>query len=55
MSAKRNFLPKKFASVLGTVLSAQIVSIPICLLAFKQFSTIAIIANLVFIPIIQSV
>ena len=47
------FLPKKFASVLGTVLSAHIVSIPISLLAFKQFSTIAIIANLVFIPIIS--
>ncbi len=45
-------LPKKLASALGVVLSAQAVGIPICLYAFKEFSTIAILANLVFVPIV---
>ncbi len=45
-------LPKKLASSLGTVISAQIVGIPICLYAFQEFSTIAILANLIFIPIV---
>ncbi len=46
-----SFLPKKLASSLGTVVSAQLAGIPISLYAFKEFSTIAILANLVFVPI----
>ncbi len=47
-----SFIPKKLADSLGTVVSAQLVGIPICLYAFKNFSTIAIIANLIFVPIV---
>ena len=47
------FLPKKLADGLGVVLSAQIVAIPIMLYAFKQFSVISIIANLIFVPIVS--
>ena len=47
------FLPKKLADGLGVVLSAQIVVIPIMLYAFKEFSIISIIANLIFVPIVS--
>lgn len=47
------FLPKKLASSLASVLAAQIVGIPVCLAAFKQFSLIAIFTNLIFIPIVS--
>ena len=46
------FLPTKFANSLGVVLSAQLVGIPICINAFGQFSLIAILANLLFIPVV---
>lgn len=53
ISSLFKFLPKKLAQSLGTILSAQIAGIPICLLAFNQFSTIAILANLLFIPVVS--
>ncbi len=46
------FLPYKIASSLGAVISAQIVGFPLCLALFGEFSTIAILANLLFIPIV---
>ncbi len=46
------FLPKKLSSGLGAVLSAQIVSFPICLYAFGKVSFFAIFANLIFVPIV---
>lgn len=49
------FLPEKFAGTLGTVISAQLVGMPISLMFFGEFSTIAIIANLLFIPIVSIV
>ncbi len=47
-----SFLPRKLSNSLGAVISAQVVGIPICLYAFGQFSIVAIIANLLFIPIV---
>lgn len=47
------FVPEKVAHVIGVVLSAQIFSIPISLNAFGSFSTIAVMANLIFIPIVS--
>ncbi len=47
-----SFMPAKLANAVSAVISAQVVGIPICLYAFGSFSTIAIIANLIFIPII---
>lgn len=49
------FMPSKLASALGTVISAQIASIPICLTAFKHFSVVSVIFNLVFLPLITPV
>ena len=49
------FLPIKLASSIGSVLAAQVAGIPICLAAFKEFSLIAIIANLIFIPIVGAI
>lgn len=46
------FLPKKLANSLGVVLSAQLVGIPILVNAFGQFSLIAILINLIFIPVV---
>lgn len=43
---------EKVSNLIGGVVSAQLISIPICLYAFNEFSLIAIIANLLFIPII---
>lgn len=48
-----SFLPYKIASGIGAVISAQIFSIPICLYSFGQFSTIAVLINLVFIPLVS--
>ncbi len=48
-----SFLPQKLANSLATVVSAQVVGLPICLYAFGKFSTVAIVANLVFIPIVS--
>ena len=50
-----HFLPNKLATVLSTVLSAQVSAIPISLYAFGWFSFISIIANLVFIPIVSAI
>ncbi len=49
------FLPRKVASSIGVVVSAQIFSVPICLYAFSKFSAISIIANLIFIPIVSAI
>lgn len=46
------FMPRKLALSLSSVLSAQITSIPICLYVFKEFSSISIVANLLFVPIV---
>lgn len=46
------FLPYKIASPLGAVIAAQVAGIPISLAAFKEFSLIAIVANLLFIPLV---
>lgn len=46
------FLPHKIASSLGAVISAQLTAIPISLALFGEFSTIAVIVNLLFIPIV---
>lgn len=46
------FLPEKLANSIGAVLSAQLASIPICLTAFSQFSLIAVLINLIFIPVV---
>ncbi|MBE7082003.1 MAG: ComEC/Rec2 family competence protein [Clostridiales bacterium] len=47
------FLPQKIAMTIGTVLSAQIFSLPICLYAFGYVSTISVLINLLFIPIVS--
>ena len=52
ISALFKFLPAKISLSLGTVFAAQIVGIPICLASFGEFSVIAIIANLIFIPFV---
>ena len=50
-----NFLPEKVAKALGVVFSAQIFSIPISLATFGYFSAIAVVANLIFVPVISVV
>ena len=45
------FLPKKIASSLAMAFSAQIASIPVCLDNFGYFSPIAVLINVIFIPI----
>ncbi len=52
MTRLLKFLPKKLASSLATVLSAQLSGIPILLYAFNKFSSISIIVNLLFIPVV---
>ena len=49
------FMPSKLATSLGTVVSAQLASIPVCLEVFGQFSTISIIFNLILIPLITPI
>ena len=46
------FLPTKIANSVGLVVTAQIFALPICLYAFSKVSTIAVIINLIFIPIV---
>lgn len=46
-----SFLPKKLAESIGSVLSAQLFGGVICLAAFKEVSLVAIIANIIFIPV----
>ncbi len=55
LSRLLSFLPKKLADSLGVVLSAQAVGIPVCLYSFNQFSTIAILANLIFVPVVGAI
>lgn len=45
-------LPYKLSSLLSSVISAQLVSIPICLIFFNSVSVISIIFNLAILPII---
>ncbi|MBE5754538.1 MAG: ComEC/Rec2 family competence protein [Clostridiales bacterium] len=45
------FLPKKVASSLAIVLAAQISSIPVCLDNFGYFSPVAVLLNIIFIPV----
>ena len=47
------FLPRRISSALGVTLSAQIVSVPICLSAFSEVSFVSTIFNIVMIPIIS--
>jgi len=49
------FMPEKLAKSLSVVISAQLFSLPICLMVFKEFSVISIIANLIFIPLVGGV
>ena len=44
-------LPKKIASSLATVVSAQIAGIPICLAVFNKVSLISVVTNFLFLPI----
>ncbi len=46
------FLPKKISDSLGVVLSAFIISVPILLSAFGEFSFFSVVVNLIFVPII---
>lgn len=47
------FLPNKISSAIGVVVSAQLFAIPISLSAFGNFSLIAVIINLVFVPFVS--
>lgn len=49
------FLPEKLSNTLGTILSAQLVGAPIMLMFFGEFSLVAIIANLLFVPVVSVV
>lgn len=49
------FLPYKLSGNVATVLSAYLFGIPISLYAFGQFSTIAIIVNFLFIPVVGAI
>lgn len=46
------FLPEKFAQSLAVVLSAQIASTPIMLIAFGNVSLISVACNLIFVPVV---
>ncbi|MBR5900527.1 MAG: ComEC/Rec2 family competence protein [Clostridia bacterium] len=48
-------LPKKFANALSAVISAQLIGVPICLYYFGEASMIAILANLIFIPLASAI
>lgn len=47
------FLPNKISQPISLVLSAQLSSIPICLMQFGEASLFAVIANIVFFPIVS--
>ena len=47
------FLPNKLAQSIGAVLSASLATLPICLKAFNYFSPIAVLINLLFIPVVS--
>jgi competence protein ComEC len=44
--------PKLFRQILGETIAAQIVTLPILVMAFGQFSNVAIIANLLILPLV---
>lgn len=44
--------PSTIRQILGETISAQIVTLPILILAFGQFSNVAIIANLLVLPLV---
>ncbi|MBE5737741.1 MAG: ComEC family competence protein [Clostridiales bacterium] len=46
-------MPKKLATSIGVVISAQLFSMPISLYAFGEFSIISVIINLIFIPVVS--
>ncbi len=46
------FLPSSLKNSISAVLSAQIASIPVSVMLFGEFSIIAVIANLILIPIV---
>ncbi len=46
------FLPRKLAISLGTVLSAQLFSLPVCLFQFGELSLASVFTNLIFVPIV---
>ncbi|MBQ3597291.1 MAG: ComEC/Rec2 family competence protein [Clostridia bacterium] len=46
------FMPKKLASSLSAVISAQVFSIPVSLWCFGEFSLVSVLLNLLFIPIV---
>lgn len=46
------FLPRKIAKSLSAVISAQLVSIPVCMWSFGWFSTLSVVFNLLFLPVI---
>ena len=50
-----SFLGKKFSSLIGGVISAQLFSFPICLIYFGQVSILSVIANLILLPIMSFV
>ena len=47
-----SFTGKRFSSALGSVLSAQISAVPICLYSFGSLSPAGVVLNLVMIPIV---
>ena len=47
------FLPDSLASALGTVIGAQAFGMPVCLIYFDAFSSISVLTNLVFVPIVS--
>ncbi len=49
------FLPQKLASGVAVVISAQLFSIPASILLFGNFSLIAVIINLLFVPIVGAI
>ena len=46
------FMPYKISSLLSSVISAQLVSIPICIIFFNWVSTISVLFNLAILPVV---
>lgn len=44
--------PKMFRQILGETLAAQLVTLPILIMAFGQFSNVAVVANLLVLPLV---
>lgn len=47
-------LPRKFAIALGVTVVAQLISFPLTIYYFNQFSLLSVIANLILVPLISS-